>query len=323
VRRAAHHAQRHAPLACAPHRMHAAAAPPVSPRTGLGCTDGRASAPAAASLAPATGAPIHRATAHPPRQALAAAQTHHRPGRRHAGLDAAQEQALHARLQAAGAVVSTYLPPATWLLLAPPGLADSRQAHAPHQLLPLLPEHKASPELSELLELLQHDAHRAQLLDGTPVHQLPPHQAQQVAWRAAQQAAAWGADPPQAATRRRTLLGRPHIMRPAADTHAPTNASAPGWAPARMMVLVHFPRVHKSDLAAGSAGSFHPAEAAAADWAQALAALSARPACAPQLHVQRGQLAASACPEVGIQPSVAGQAAAVQHHSCRRTCDVE
>jgi len=191
-----------------------------------------------------------------------------------------QQQQLRERLQQAGAVVSSFLPPASWLVLAPPSLGSNATWLRPHALVPMESKLKLSPELLHLLELTQEASSWQAVVAGTPVYLLHRD--------------AGGSQAP--------FLGTPHMIHARKPESSTGNSSvgAYGGSEHRLVVAVHFPILAPAALeAAGHDPDIHhPAEAAAADWAAPLAALSRPGGCAPpDLQVDGRQLSVSACAE--------------------------
>eukprot|EP00882_Tetradesmus_deserticola_P003856 GHRQ01004080.1.p1 GENE.GHRQ01004080.1~~GHRQ01004080.1.p1 ORF type:complete len:667 (+),score=223.87 GHRQ01004080.1:292-2292(+) len=203
------------------------------------------------------------------------------------------KKALFASLQADGAVISGYLPRATWLVVAQ--LEDLRSSvYSKHVLLPFSPDYKLAPEWHPVLQLVdqQHKQHLG----------------------SEQQRAAAAA---QHVVLHRQVLEHPLVQQLQLHTvtqhHRGTAAAGTAWVdaaaeqlgenPAKLLVGVNFPDVPDSELQrlAVDTAAFHPAAAAAVDWEAPLAQLVAADGrCQRHLQLCRPELLARSRMELNI-----------------------
>ncbi|KAG2492715.1 hypothetical protein HYH03_009128 [Edaphochlamys debaryana] len=211
------------------------------------------------------------------------------------------QAALLEELQGRGCVVVSFLPPAAWLLAVAEhaDLAPLLEANPGVRMAPYGPaERRVSPELAAAVRLLQRDgpAAAAALAAGSRLDELLASLPEAPEGGAAQVLGALRRHRP---TRAQVQAqGRTASSAAAAASSATADTEDEG--PARVVLDVHFPHLEPEDLAhlsaPGGAGveagpgdvlRYHPASAAAADWAQPLAALSP-PDCPPLLEPVRG-----------------------------------
>lgn len=172
-------------------------------------------------------------------------------------------QQLIDKLSSVGAVISSFIPRNTWLILAEETIVEALSTFPTVSLVDYSPEYKISPEWGHILALVSSDHHLARIVNGSRISDL---------W------SELGVKAPE-------LVGRleTHSKGPAhhLDKH-------------RLTAEVQFPMLDPSDLRLLSE-AYDPIEAAVSTWKPVLQGLVNKPACEVELKVEHNHLLVSTC----------------------------